>query len=268
MRDEPATPTCATRMASRADDGVVADLDQVVDLGPAADDRLPEGGPVDGGIGADLDVVLDDDPTDLGDLPVRPAVEDVAEAIGAEHRARVHDHPLAQDHVLPQHHVRMEHAPLAHATAVSDVGMGADHGARLHHDVRADHREGLDAGLRRDARARGHPGRRIDPGHGRRRRVEEPQEGRHGQVSLGDADDGPVRGQRHVGADDEGRGGAPARLYRLAGRGHEGQVPWLRPVEALEAAHSNLGVAFQDSPDEPGQLVERALHYFFSFAFS
>jgi hypothetical protein len=54
----------------------------------------------------------------------------------------------------------------------------------------------------------------------------------------------------------------------MAGRRHEGQVARLGPLEALEAADANLGVALKDSLDEPGQLVERAEHYFFSLAFS
>src|SRR5262249_5604478 len=52
------------RMA--ADDDVVTDLDEVVDLRPFADDRVAIGAAVDADAGADLDIVLDDDPPDLG----------------------------------------------------------------------------------------------------------------------------------------------------------------------------------------------------------
>src|SRR2546425_6465980 len=79
-----------------ADLDVVTDLHEVVDLGPPADDRLPQGGTVDGRVGADLDVVLDQHGADLRDLPVRLAVESVAEAVGADHRARGDHDALAE----------------------------------------------------------------------------------------------------------------------------------------------------------------------------
>src|SRR2546422_2248028 len=75
---------------------VVADLHQVVDLGPAADDRLPERGAVDRRVRPNFDVVLDQHRAHLRDLPVRFAVEGVAEAVGANHRARVNHDALAE----------------------------------------------------------------------------------------------------------------------------------------------------------------------------
>src|SRR5919198_5271554 len=71
---------------------VVSDLHEVVDLGPAADDRQPQGRAVDGRVRADLDVVVDQHGADLRDLPVRLAIEGVAEPVGADDGARVnHD---------------------------------------------------------------------------------------------------------------------------------------------------------------------------------
>src|SRR5262245_26658406 len=47
---------------------VVSDLDEIVDLGAAPDDRLAERRAIDGAVGADFHVVLDDHATGLGDL--------------------------------------------------------------------------------------------------------------------------------------------------------------------------------------------------------
>ncbi len=51
-----------------ADDDVVADLHEIIDLRAFADHRVAIGAAVDGHAGADLDVVLDDDPADLRHL--------------------------------------------------------------------------------------------------------------------------------------------------------------------------------------------------------
>ena len=56
--------------AMAADHDVVANLDEVVDLGPLADHRVADGAAVDRRAGADLDVVLDDDAADLRHLDV------------------------------------------------------------------------------------------------------------------------------------------------------------------------------------------------------
>ena len=64
-RTLPEMPVCADNHAMPADRHIVADLDQIVDLGALADHGIADGAAVDGRIGADLDVVLDDDAADL-----------------------------------------------------------------------------------------------------------------------------------------------------------------------------------------------------------
>src|SRR5262249_56337208 len=64
-----------------ADLAVVGHLDEVVDLGAAADARGLEGAAVHGGAGADLDVVADLDVAELRHLHVLAVREAVAEAI-------------------------------------------------------------------------------------------------------------------------------------------------------------------------------------------
>ena len=53
--------------AAASDPDVVADVDEVVDLGARADHRVVHAPAVDAGVGADLDVVLDDAAADVGD---------------------------------------------------------------------------------------------------------------------------------------------------------------------------------------------------------
>ena len=86
LRDEHAMP---------ADDDVVADLHEVVDLGALADDGVAVGAAIDRRAGADLDVVLDDDAADLRHLEVAARAHREAEAVLADARAGMHDDAVA-----------------------------------------------------------------------------------------------------------------------------------------------------------------------------
>src|SRR5207244_4110411 len=92
-----------------ADDDVVADVDEVVELRAAADAGLAERAAVDGAVGAYLDVVLDHRDSNLLDLEVAFAVPDVAVTVGANDGARVHDHTLPDDGARVDDDARMEH---------------------------------------------------------------------------------------------------------------------------------------------------------------
>ena len=81
--------------AMAADDDVVGDLNQVVDLGSLADDRVAVGAAVDRRPGADLDVVLDDDAADLRHLEVPARPEREAEAVLADMDAGMDDDAVA-----------------------------------------------------------------------------------------------------------------------------------------------------------------------------
>jgi hypothetical protein len=48
----------------------VPELDQIINFGAFADDRVAESAAVDSGIGADFDVVLNDYAAELGDFEV------------------------------------------------------------------------------------------------------------------------------------------------------------------------------------------------------
>ena len=143
---------------------VMADLNQVVDLAAPPDDGLAESRTVDGAIGADLDVLLDAQPSYLGNLAVRRAVERVAEAIGTEHRARMDDDPVADDDAVLDDHARMEHHVVAerrsdpheaerpHPAPRPDARVSFDDGAGAHQSRRVHARPVGDHGRRMDAR--------------------------------------------------------------------------------------------------------------------
>src|SRR5947208_3096731 len=196
---------------------VVADLHQVVDLGPAADDRLAERGSIDRRVRADLDVVLEPYGAHLGNFPVCLAVEDVAEAVGADHGARVDHDALAERGARTERHPRVHDRRLAHLRACpderqrADPDQGADHSARLDHGERPDRRGRGDARVARDDRRGG------DAGHRARGRMKQGEQ--VDQRPVGRAHAQHRAGQpRHVGPGPGGpRRGGP-RSGRVAAR--------------------------------------------------
>ena len=95
----------------------VADLHQVVDLRAGADARLADRRPIDRRVGADLDVVLDDDVGALRNLQVRAVgLPREPEPFAAEHRAVLHDDPVADDDAVANRDLRADDAVLADAT--------------------------------------------------------------------------------------------------------------------------------------------------------
>ncbi len=71
-----------------ADDDVVGDLDEIVDLGPLADDRVAIGAAIDRRSGADLDVVLDDHAADLRRLEMPAGTHREPESVLTDVRRR------------------------------------------------------------------------------------------------------------------------------------------------------------------------------------
>ena len=78
-----------------ADDDVVADLHQVVDLRPLADHGIAVRAAIDRHAGADLDIVLNDDAPDLGHFEMPPRPKGEPEAVLSDMRAGMNDHPVA-----------------------------------------------------------------------------------------------------------------------------------------------------------------------------
>src|SRR5207245_5682989 len=83
-----------------SDLAVVADVDQVVDLGAAPDAGDFQGSAVDGRVGADLDVIGDFEAAGLREFHVVSGcrIAHITEAVAAEHGASIDDHSIAEPH--------------------------------------------------------------------------------------------------------------------------------------------------------------------------
>src|SRR5215472_5694034 len=136
---------------------VVGNVGQVVDLGVAADTRLPQTRPVDAAVSLDLNIVFDDYLARLRNLVPLPTV------VGGKTKT-----------IRADHHSVMEQDVVADLTALADghMGMGekvaADFHIAINHHVReqgavfADLDAGIDDHVRADRRAAGNSRRRID----------------------------------------------------------------------------------------------------------
>src|SRR5271157_5704129 len=78
--------------------GVVADMHQVVKLCARADDSLVQRAAVNGAVGADLDVIANHQLANLRELLIAAVhlVAHESEAVGAQHRARMHHYAPSQ----------------------------------------------------------------------------------------------------------------------------------------------------------------------------
>jgi hypothetical protein len=70
---------------------VVADLDEIIDLGPLAYHSFAERGAVDGSSGPDFDIVFDPDDPDLRNLMMLAAVGSKTVAVGTDHDSGMND---------------------------------------------------------------------------------------------------------------------------------------------------------------------------------
>src|SRR5690606_14813697 len=127
-----------------ADPDVVGDLDQVVQPYVAAQLGVLDRAAVDAGVRADLAVVPHHHTAQLRNLdPVRlgvaTPVHRQAEAVRAQHGARVDPDPAAQPD------------PGDQGDPGDQLGAGADHAVLPHHAAGPEHGTGLDAAARADA---------------------------------------------------------------------------------------------------------------------
>ncbi len=145
-----------------ADDDVVADLDEIIDLRAGAYAGATEAGSVERGVGADLDVVAEDHDADLRDFLVATVDEFVAEAIGADDRARLEADTLAEDALRRDDGARHEPGARTDLGVAADEHAGlevnalADLGALFDDTQRADGGRGGDLRARCDLRRRVH----------------------------------------------------------------------------------------------------------------
>src|SRR5690606_33996944 len=120
-----------------ADAAIVANLHEVVDLGPLPDHRVTERATIDRGIRADLDIVLDDRPAELRDLAIGRAVGEPAEPLGADARSGLDDDVVADMGAFYRAVAGDGHVA-ANGDARTDDGVGADHRIAADLDVVAE----------------------------------------------------------------------------------------------------------------------------------
>ena len=181
----PAIPHCAADHAALADGGaagdpgaagddrvradahVVADLHEVVELDALLDHGVLDGAAIDGGVGADLHIRAHAHGAHLGHLDPRAALGREAEAIPADHHARL-QHGCA--HRPARCRARASRAPpaarprLEYHPGVEDT-VGTDEGARPDDHVLADDGERCHLCGRIEVRALWPPARsRCTPG--------------------------------------------------------------------------------------------------------
>ena len=235
-----------------ADHHVVADLDQVVDLGAVADPRAVGGGAVHGGVGSDLDVVADDHVPDLRHLVVATVVEREAEPVAPDHDPRMEDATVPDLATVADRDVGIHQHLRAHRRVGAEIAAGHQHGALADPGPRLDHA----MGPHRDALGQRHPGRhhrgRMDPGRG--------------TVRLGpELAHLPARaGVVHV----HRRGPGLDQVRLVAGVGEERDIAGQRLADARHAADHGVGVSDRLAAEKLRELPERSRHHGFGLSTS
>src|SRR6516225_8332471 len=113
---------------------IVANLNEIVDLGTFADHGVADRPAVDGGTGADLDVVLNNHAPDLRNLQVTGCPHQKTEPVLADATARMDNHPV------PDQRMRDRRPG-------PDVAVASDANARPHNHVGRDPCSGSDLGV-------------------------------------------------------------------------------------------------------------------------
>src|SRR5206468_1076603 len=239
-----------------ADLDVVTDLDEVVDLGPAADDRPAEHGAIDRRVGADVHVVLDHDGTDLRDLAMAAAVEDVAESVAADDGAGLDDHTAPEPHPFAQNDARMEHRLLAHLDERPDIDERMHPDPRPYDRARGDHRQGTDRGARVHVRVARHDGQGVDAGRCRRGGMEQREQRDQGLLRGARAQE-RTRQARHLLGDEQGAGTRRLGGRAISGIDQEGDLLWSGRVERRHAGDATARVALERRAEGLGKLPER-----------
>ncbi len=181
---------------------------------------------VDGGVGADLAVVADDHAAQLRHLDPAAGFHRQAEAVGAEHGARMHAHALAEAHARDQGDARDQLA------AGADDAVLADHAARRRCTAPASMRlrapmltNGADAGVGGDRRASAvDDGGGMDAGHGAAARLEQRGDAREGGVGIARDQRGAGVAVGVLGAQDHDAGAAVGQLRAVVRVGEEGEL--------------------------------------------
>ncbi len=187
-----------------------------------------------------------------------PGVHRQPEAVGAQHRTRMHPHARAQAYPGHQGHAGGKHA------AGADFAVIADHAARADHRAGGDPAAGTDADEGADLRVRSH--RRIGGDH--RAGVDARRRHGHGLEQRRDLREGDVGRLRHqagngamfgvLGRQHDRAGTGAGKLLAVARIGQEGQLRRAGAGEGADAEQAGRTVAAQGQAEpfgQPGQRV-------------
>lgn len=225
--------------AMLANMAIVSDLDQIVDFGAGADDRIGQRAAVDGGAGADFHVVLQDGAAQLRDFFVTGGGGDIAEAVTADDRAAMEDDAVADQGVG-------DHAIGADAAVAADLHARFDDGVGFDVDIVADGYLSANDNAGFDAAALAQGGRRVDYCAGMRagcyvRRVQMPRDFSEGLFGIGDGEQYDVFGNCvGDGFDKASRGFGVQKSGFVFYAGVETNVARLRLVEGGDVANFHL----------------------------
>src|ERR1035437_3204908 len=242
----------------RADAHVVPDLDQIVQLDPVLDDSVIQRTPVDASIGADFNVVADHHPAYLRDLAPGVIVLRNAEAVGANHRAGVHQRALAQAATRIDGHAGVQAAGGADLDPIAEVTARPDHHAPAQLDPAADIRPGTDTGAGRDRGAAFDDRALVHPGRGCLRRVEQRRD--LGEIKVGIiANDARQLGKAAIGsAQNDCASAGTGELLAVFSVGEKADVACAGTLKRRNLAYGRLRVAEDFTTkafDDLGQAV-------------
>src|SRR5258706_12383692 len=223
----------------RADARVVADLDLIVELHALLDDGVVERTAVDRGVGTDLDIVADAHRADLRDLDPAPVVVGDAKAVGADHRPRMDDHPLAERAPRVDHDARIEAAIFADLDLVAYHAAGADRDARAQLCAFRHHGRGMHA-------------RRL-----RAHRIEDLRHAREVEIGIVGHDTRPRRIAFRFGTADYRPGTRRVELRAVALAGEEADLARARRLERSHLVDEGIGGARHAAAEAGDGLCER-----------
>jgi len=134
----------------------VPNLHQIVDLAPLSHHGSANARPVHAGICANLHVILQHHDPELGNLLVPVVRKFVAEAVRADHRPRLQDHPITKNTPFLDTGILIDDAVLANLHTTSDhrtstyFRAGSDDRTILHHRARMNRCAGIDLSVLRN----------------------------------------------------------------------------------------------------------------------
>ena len=238
----------------------MGDLHEVVDLGPAPDDRGIHCRAIDRHVRADLHVVLDDHIANLWNLQPLRAVLHITEAVAADHRAGVNADAVADADVVVDGDIRVEQAIVAKAAAFADDAMGFDDRAVADCDVIAQDHVLTD----KHALAKAHVAAELRGGMDLRgietRRTKNRQGPRKRGARVFYPDQRLPRGGRAQRDDDDG-GGAPFRGGAVFGIFRKRDLRGLRLRDRRDAGKRDVRVAFHLATDPRREILNGNGHY-------